>query len=123
MNTKPETLERSLQVVAELEEFIRDLASKLAAADLKDGDDVAARGRGLGIQVPEFLEGVEVRYVSGAQEDERSDTSDVLRIASGKSSTQAVAAKPGRWCVRIRRWIVCWVCTTETCYLDIRRAS
>ncbi len=106
-------LDEALEVVADLEDFIHDLLSKVVGEELEDGDDLAEHAARLGVRIPASLEGEEIRYTP----DAGGETGGRSLVLIRPGQPDALDFKVG--CVTIRGHRVCLECGWIWCRIVI----
>jgi hypothetical protein len=113
-----ERIANSLRDVRELENFFFQLLRALPERRLRQGDDVLAHAKELGLEIPDFLDGEEVTW----------DTQSKFEEEFGGPGDQLVLVRPGEptalgltiGCIRWRRWKVCLECGWLYCRIVIK---
>ncbi len=110
-------LDRVLQDVSELEDFLHALLPALDEQKLHQGDDVLRYAKALKLKIPESLRGMEVTWETDHSDAQRKRGETLVLTQSGHAGALGLVIK----CVRVGKWRICLECGWIWCRIVVTR--
>lgn len=111
-------LDKVLENVNDLEDFLHALLPALDEQKLRQGDDVLRYAKKLKLKIPDSLRGVEVTWETDHSDSpQKRGGESVVLVRPGHAGTLGLVIK----CVRIGKWRLCLECGWFWCRIVVTR--